>query len=158
MKFTDVRSLVVLAIAFFVITAPLQAETRRCSTASTAGNWSYTYTGTIFTPSGPVPAASVGHFHQDATGNVSGSQTRTVAGDSGVESIAGTVSVNRNCTATATINVLVNGVLQRTAVLAVVYDSDRNHLRMIFQTLTLSDGTNVPVVLTIDGNRIISRE
>jgi len=158
MKCTDVRSLVVLAIAFFVITAPLGAETRRCSTVSTAGNWAYTYTGTIFTPNGPVPAASVGHFHQDPTGNVSGSQTRTVAGDSGVESIAGTVSVNRDCTATAIINVLVNDVLQRTAVLAVVYDSDRNHLRMIFQSLTLPDGSNVPVVLTIDGNRIISGE
>jgi hypothetical protein len=75
-----------------------------------------------------------------------------------VEDIAGTVSVNKDCTATATINVLVNGVLQRTAVLALVYDSDRNHLRMIFQSLTLPDGTNVPVVLTIDGNRIVSRD
>jgi hypothetical protein len=158
MKCTDVRSLVVLAIAFFVITAPLQAETRRCSTASTAGNWAYTYTGTIFTPSGPVPAAAVGHFHQDATGNVAGSQARTVAGSSGVEDIAGTVGVNKDCTATATINVLVNGVLQRTAVLAVVYDSDRNHLRMIFQSLTLPDGTNIPVVLTIDGNRVASKD
>jgi hypothetical protein len=148
----------VLWAIFVVALAPLQAETKRCSTASTAGNWAYTYTGTIFTPNGPLPAASVGHFHQDATGNVSGSQTRTVAGDSGVEDIAGTVSVNKDCTATATINVLVNGVLQRTAVLAVVYDSDRNHLRMIFQSLTLPDGTNVPVVLTIDGNRIVSRD
>jgi hypothetical protein len=153
-----VRALLVLWAIFIVALAPLQAETRHCSTASTAGNWAYTYTGNIFTQNGPLPAASVGHFHQDATGNVSGSQTRTVAGDSGVEDIAGTVSVNKDCTATATINVLVNGVLQRTAVLALVYDSDRNHLRMIFQSLTLPDGTNVPVVLTIDGNRIVSRD
>src|SRR6476661_8863054 len=33
---------------------PLQAEADHCSTAAQAGNWAYTYTGTIFTPSGPL--------------------------------------------------------------------------------------------------------
>jgi hypothetical protein len=81
-----------------------------------------------------------------------------VAGLSGVEDIAGTVTVNRDCTATGTINVLVNGQLQRTAVIAVVYDSNGNHARYIFQSLTLPDGTHVPVVLTIDGNKISARD
>jgi hypothetical protein len=66
--------------------------------------------------------------------------------------------VNRDCTATATINVLVAGVLQRTAVLALVYDTNTNHARMIFQSLKLPDGTNIPVVITIDANRLISKE
>jgi hypothetical protein len=52
--------------------------------------------------------------------------------------------VNKDCTAIATINVLVNGQLQRTADLALVYDSDGNHARMIFQSLKLPDGTNIP--------------
>jgi hypothetical protein len=81
-----------------------------------------------------------------------------VAGDSGVEDISGTVTVNKNCTATATISVLVNGQLQRTAVLALVYDSNGNHARMIFQSLVLPDGTNIPVVLTIDANRLVSQD
>jgi hypothetical protein len=128
-----------------------------CSTASTVGNWAYTYTGTIFTPGGPAPAASVGHFRQDAGGNISGSQTRSVAGQSGVEDISGTVSVNADCTASATISVYVNGQLQRTAELALVYDSSGNHMRAIFQSLT-ADGTNVPVTITADGNRVTLKD
>ncbi|HXJ89442.1 MAG TPA: hypothetical protein VMS18_21680 [Candidatus Binatia bacterium] len=124
-----------------------------CSNASTSGNWAYTYTGTIFTPNGPLPAASVGHFFQDSAGNLRGSQTRSVAGQSGLEDISGTNSVSRDCTASLTINVLVSGQLLRTAELAAVYDSSGNHVRAIFQSLTLPDGTNVPVVITIDGNR-----
>jgi hypothetical protein len=52
---------------------PLQAQAR-CSLGSSAGNWAYTYTGTVFAPN-PLPAAAVGHFSQDAQGNVTGSQT-----------------------------------------------------------------------------------
>jgi hypothetical protein len=33
------------------------------------------------------------------------------------------------------------------------YHSNQNHERSIFQSLTLPDGTNVPVVLTVDANR-----
>jgi hypothetical protein len=123
-----------------------------------AGSWAYTYTGTIFTPNGPLPAASVGHFTLNSAGDVTGSQARTVAGQSGVEDISGTVSVDRDCTASATINVSVGGQLQRTAVLALVFDSNGKHVRMIFQSLTLPDSTNVPVVITIDGNKVSYKE
>lgn len=152
------RALLMLGVTFVLALAPLQAEASQCSTAGQAGNWAYTYTGTIFTQAGPLPAAAVGRYKQDAAGNISGSQTRSVAGDSGVEDIAGNVAVNKDCTATAAINVLVNGQLQRSAVLALVYDNNGNHVRMIFQSLTLPDGTNVPVVITIDGNRLFSKD
>lgn len=155
MKTNLVRAMLGLAM-FLMALAPLQAGA--CSNASAAGKWAYTYTGTIFTQNGPLPAASVGHYNQDAAGNISGSQARSVAGNSGVEDIVGTVSVNKDCTASGTINVLVNGQLQRTATLVLVYDSNGNHARMIFQSLTLPDGTNVPVVLTIDANRLFSRD
>src|SRR5246127_3991411 len=144
-----------LALVFSVVVSPLQAA--QCSTAASAGNWAYTYTGTIFTPNGPLPAASVGHFHQDAAGNITGSQTRSVAGNSGVEDISGTTSVNKDCTGTATVNVFVNGQLQRTAVIAGAYDSNGNHARDIFQSLTLPDGTNIPVVITADLSRVVPR-
>lgn len=152
MKRTFVASLLALLLS---TTLPAFAE--RCSQASTAGTWAYTYTGTIITPNGPLPLASVGRYSQDFAGNVTGSQNRSVAGGSGVEDIAGTVAVNSDCTATAKIDVLVNSELQRTSVLALVYDSNGNHVRMIFQSLTLPDGTNLPVVITVDGNRIVSR-
>jgi len=148
----------VLGATFIVALAPLQAEASQCSTAGQAGNWAYTYTGTIFTQNGPLPVAAVGRFHQDTAGNITGRQARSVAGNSGVEDITGAVTVKGNCTATATLNVLVNGQLQRSAVLAGVYDNNGNHLRDIFQSLTLPDGTNVPVVITIDGNRLLSED
>jgi hypothetical protein len=147
----------VVAFAALLLTAASNVYAG-CSNASTTGHWAYTYTGTIVTSNGALPAASVGHFFQDSTGNVSGSQTRSVAGSSGVEDISGTVSVNKDCTGTGTINVFVNGQLQRTATIALVYDGDTNHLRGIFEALTLPDGTNVPVVLTIDGSRLDSRD
>ncbi len=150
------RALLVLGATFILALAPLQAEA--CSTAGQAGNWAYTYTGTIFTQNGPLPAAAVGRFHQDTAGNITGRQTRSVAGNSGVEDTTGSVTVNTNCTATGTINVLVNGQLQRSAALAVVYDNNGNHARMIFQSLTLPDGTNVPVVITIDANRLFTED
>jgi len=152
------KTFVQLAAVFVMTLTPLHASTGHCSLFSSAGKWAYTYTGTIFTPSGPLPAASVGHYYQDTAGNIKGSQARSVAGQSGVEDIAGTVTVSKDCTATATINIFVNGQLQRTADLALVYDSSGNHARMIFQSLKLPDGTNVPVVLTIDANRLVAKD
>jgi hypothetical protein len=157
MKSNLMRAVIVLGASFVLALTPLQAQTSHCSTAATAGNWAYTYTGTIFTPSGQLPAASVGHFHQDVAGNITGSQARTVAGQSGVEDISGTITVNKNCTAIATVDVLVDG-LQRTAVIGGVYDQNLDHFRFIFQSLTLPGGTNVPVVLTIDGNRLFTKD
>jgi len=152
------RFLSVLVATLVVVLAPLRAQASSCTATSVAGNWAYTYTGTIFTLNGPLPAASVGHFTLNSAGDVTGSQARTVAGQSGVEDITGTVSVNRDCTASATINVFVSGQLQRTAELALVFDSNGKHVRMIFQSLTLPNSTNVPVVITIDGNKVTYKE
>jgi hypothetical protein len=152
-----ILTLACLSLSWGVALAPLQAEAAHCSAEATAGKWAYTYTGTIFTQNGPLPAASVGHFVLDAAGNLTGSQARSVAGNSGIEDIAGTVSTNKDCTGTATIEVFVNGQLQRTAVLAVAYDNDMKHARAIFQSLTLPDGTNVPVVITLDETKQFPR-
>lgn len=156
MKTPFVRTLILATAVASLALSSLPAHAG-CSNAAAAGSWAYTYTGTIFTPNGPLPAASVGHFVQDRAGNVSGSQARSVAGSSGNEDITGTVTVNSDCTATATIQVLVNGQLQRTAALALVYDNNGKHARMIFQSLTLPDGTNVPIVLTVDATRMVNK-
>jgi hypothetical protein len=158
MKTNSARVLPVLRIALLLALSPLHAKAGVCSNAATAGNWAYTYTGSIFTQNGALPIASVGHYYQDTGGNVTGSQARSVAGRPGVEDISGTVSVNKDCTASATIDVFVNGQLQRTTTLALVYDSNQNHVRMIFQTVTLPGGTDLPVVITIDGNRVVTKE
>ena len=155
MKTTVNHALVTLSAILVLCLISLPAASQ-CSRGSVAGHWAYTYSGSILTAAGALPAAAVGHFRQDDAGNVSGAQVRSVAGDSANEDISGKVAVHQDCTATATINVYVSGVLQRTAALSLVYDDNSNHARMIFQSLTLPDGTNVPVVLTIDGNRVVS--
>jgi hypothetical protein len=142
----------VLAVAMTIT----RAEASSCSQAALAGKWAYTYSGTISIPDW-VAVVSVGRFHQDAAGNLDGGQTRSVAGSPAAEEISGTIKVNVNtddCSATGTINAGVDGVVQRTAIVALAYDQDGNHMRGIFQLLTAANGTNLPVVITIDGSRV----
>ena len=144
-------AIAVAAVLVGAITLPAQAK--QCSLASVAGNWAYTYNGTVYVPDAALIAA-VGHFHQDAKGNATGSQTHTLAGQTEVEDITATATVNSDCTGSATISVYVDGTLLRTTTVNIAYDSDVDHLRMIFTSLTLPDGTVLPVVATLDGNRV----
>ena len=81
-----------------------------------------------------------------------------MGGNAAEEDISGTITVNRDCTVTGTINVVINGELQRTAVIAGVYDTNLNHGRDIFQSLTLANGINVPVVLSADAARLFPED
>ncbi len=153
MRRNFVNAGLMLATMSILTLVPLRAEASHCSQGSAAGNWAYTYIGTVYAPD-PLPAAAVGHFSQDAKGNVTGSQTHTLAGQTEVEDISGTATVNEDCTGAATISVFLNGQLLRTATLNVAYDSDGNHARMIFTSLTLADGTSLPVVVTLDARRV----
>lgn len=143
----------IIIAAVLVSAVSSLAQTKRCSQASVAGNWAYTYNGTVFAPDAALIAA-VGHYHQDAKGNVIGSQTHTLAGQTEVEDITATTTVNSNCTGSATINVYLEGTLLRTTTVNIAYDGNENHVRMIFTSLTLSDGTVLPVVATLDGRRV----
>jgi hypothetical protein len=49
------------------------------STAATAGNWAYTHIYRFYRER--FLGRSVGHYSQDAAGNVTGSQTRSAAGN-----------------------------------------------------------------------------
>jgi hypothetical protein len=147
-----------IALVFFAALAPVQAESSHCSTAAAAGKWAYTYAGSIVTASGSLPAASVGHYTAHADGTLVGSQTRSVGGSSGEEDIAGTFTVNKDCSGTATISVYVNGQIQRTTVLAVAYDNNMNHARAIFQSVVLPDNSNIPVVITSDNTRVFPKD
>lgn len=153
MKRNWVHALLVIASFCIASMLPLQAQAAQCSQAAAAGNWAFTYTGTVFAPTG-LPAAAVGHFKQSRTGNVTGSETFTLAGVAEQEDITGTLTVNTDCTGTATIQVFLDSQLQRTSVLAVVYDSEFTHARAIFQSVTLPDGSNLPVVITLDASRV----
>lgn len=155
MKRNWVHVVLVIATSCVAGMLPLQAKAAQCSLSSVAGNWSYTYNGTVFVPQ-PLPVASVGSAHLDAQGNLKGTQTHTLAGQTEVEDVSGTYTVNKNCTGTLSVSVYLNGQLLRTATLNVSYDSNINHGRMIFTSLTLPDGTVLPAVITMDASRVFS--
>ena len=113
-------TLAALAPLLFSLTLPALAAPARCSTANAAGDWAYSYSGTILLPTGPVPVATVGRFTASANGTFSGTQTRSVGGDVGVETVVGTFHEKADCTVTYTANVYQGGVLQRTATLGSV--------------------------------------
>lgn len=129
-----------------------------CSNAGVAGSFGYSYTGTLILPTGVVPAAAVGRYASDAAGNLNGSQTRTVGGGVAQETITGKLSVNADCSATLLAKVYQGGVFQRSAVIALQYDDNASQARGIFESLILSNGTNVPVVITIEGKRLFHGE
>ena len=148
------KSLAPLLITLFALTAVSAAhasDARNCSTASVAGKFGFTTTGTI--PAlGPVAATGV--FAQDRSGNITGTQTRSLNGDVADETFTGTAIVNPDCTGTDTIQVFQSGVLVRTTTLHVVYDDDGREARAIFTSLVLPDGTSLPSIITIEARRI----
>jgi len=126
-------TLTILSFAMFLATLAPPAHASTCTMASVAGNWGYTYTGMLLLPLGPVPVAAVGRYTLDADGNVSGTQTRTVAGASAQEVLKGSGRVNSDCTATATIGIYDQaGNLLRTGVLAEVFVKNGKQSRAIF--------------------------
>jgi hypothetical protein len=149
------NTLALFLFATLSLTAGPATQAGQCSLPGVAGRWGYTYTGAIILATGGVPVASVGSFTQDAAGNFSGSQTRNVGGGSGVELIKGTISVNADCTGSATARVYDQSEnLLRTAEFALVYVDNAKELRLIFKSLVQADGTNVPVVITANAKKI----
>ena len=144
--------LLVSVMALFVMVPGVHAA---CSKAGVEGKWGFSTNGSI--PAiGPV--AATGLFNQDISGNITGSQTRSLNGDIADETFIGTATVNSDCTGSDTIQVFQNGVLVRTTTLNVVYDDNAREARAIFTSLVLPDGTNLPTVLTIEARRVLSRQ
>lgn len=129
-----------------------------CSQAGTAGKYGFTLTGFLITQSGPVPIAAVGRATVDAAGNVSGTEARSVGGGYADETLSGTLTVNPDCTGSMTIKFYEAGQLVRTSVLSTVTDNNQRELRMVQKSLTLPNGTALPVVITVEARRIFSED
>ena len=128
-----------------------------CSTETAAGNWGVTLNGTLILPSGPVPAAGVARATIDAQGNVTslaGTEARNVGGGFANETITGSWVVKPDCTGTLTIYAYESGTLVRTSVLAILFVDNLNEVLMVQDSLTLPDGTTLPVVITAEGKRV----
>jgi hypothetical protein len=120
-----------------------------------AGDWGFTLTGTLLLPTGPVPVAAVGRVTFDINGNIiAGTEGRNVGGGYGDETISGSWTVNPDCTGSVTAKFYnESGQLVRTSVLTLVFDDNAKQVRAVQKSLTLPDGTQLPVVLTLEGRK-----
>ena len=156
-------TLVLIALATFVVSMPPSAHARQCSLAKAAGTYGFTATGALLPPTGPVPVAAVGSITLNADGSLSGTEARSIGGDFANETLGpGTWMINPDCTGTLTAKVFESGVLVRTSVLSFVADDNIRQIRVVQQSLTVPDGTpngtNVPAVITFEGRRIFDQD
>jgi len=116
----------------------------------------FTLTGILIfpAPTGPVPGAAIGRLSVDAAGNITGTESRNVGGGFANETITGTWSVNSDCTGRVTANIYESGVLVRTSVLDAVFVDHSNKIRAVQESLTNPDGSTVPVVITLEGDKL----
>jgi len=144
--------LAVLGVALLSSGTELYAA---CNNATVVGGWGFTGSGAVFLPTGPVPVAAVGTAQFDPDGNISGSQDRSLGGDSQHETFSGTYSITRSCTLTITTNVYDDAAtLQRTTTLKGIVVRNGRQTRMIYQSIILPNGSPLPSVLTLDADRI----
>ena len=142
-------------ILFAVAISGIAQAQEGCSNIAAAGNWGLTTTGTVLLPSGAVQVAIVGRFTLDVEGNLAGTQTRSLNGVINRETFRGTINVNPDCTATATIDVFHEGILNRTATLDLVFVSNWQAFRGVFTSAVAQpSGTSISTVLLMDGQRI----
>jgi hypothetical protein len=145
-------TLAILSLALLSFAPNLHAA---CTNATMLGNWGFTGTGVIVLPTGLVPFGAVGNVRFDLEGNISGGQDRSVGGGEAHESVGGTYSISRDCALTITANVYDDsGILQRTTVLKGVVVRNGKETRMLYQAITLSNGSPLPAVLTLDANKM----
>lgn len=128
---------------------------RGCSTETVAGNWGFTLTGTAIFPSpnGTVSVAAIGRIAADERGNLNGTEARSVGGSYADETATGTWMVNPDCSGTLQVNIYESGQLQRTSVTTIAFDDNSKEFRMVQKSLALPDGTQLPVIITLEGRK-----
>src|SRR5437868_10780815 len=145
---------VLAAIGLFLLLAGPSLHAA-CTSATAAGTFGFTTTGTLILPSGPVPVGAVGLITFQLNGDVSGNQDRSVGGAFAHETITGTLAVNRDCTILLVANVFdSSGNLVRTSTIDGVLVNNGKQIRAIFETV-LANGVSLGSVLTVDANRVL---
>ena len=146
-------TLTILLLASCLSFAGDHDGSQKCSARSVAGDWGFTLSGTLILPSGAVPGAAIGRAVADNDGNLTGTEGRNVGGGYADETFTGSWTVNPDCTGSMTANFYEAGQLVRTSVLTIVFDDNAKQARMVQKSLTLPDGTQLPVVLLLEGRR-----
>ncbi len=154
MRRTILQVIVFVALLLSAAAVALAQNQGICSNAYAAGTWGYTETGSVITPTGVIPYASVGQFTLDGDGNFVGQRTSSTAGTIQPATIKGTLIVNPDCTGTQHIrfyNPSTGELLSPTEVVKkVVFVDHAREARMI-----IVSGTSAPVVLTTEAKKLL---
>ena len=150
MKAAKIVALMMWSI--FIVVPGLHAA---CTSATAAGTFGFTTTGTLILPTAPAPVAAVGLVTFDLNGNATGSQDRSVGGAFAHETLSGTLTVNRDCTISLVADVYdSSGNLVRTSTIPGVLVNNGKQIRAMFETVVLPNGLNLPSGLTIEADRV----
>src|SRR3974390_1285426 len=103
-------SLLIVAFVALIMSLSPTANASKCSTATVAGSWGLTLTGTLLPPTGPVPGAAVATLNADLGGNITGTEARNVGGGFANETIVGSWIVNPDFTGIVTAKLYESGV------------------------------------------------
>ena len=149
-----------LAVIFtlFLLSEAPSSQAGLCSLRNTAGEYGFTLTGVVIPQMGAVPIAAVGRAVLDASGNISGTESRSVGGGFADETFTGTYSVNADCTGTTTLQFFESGQLVRTSVLSVVFDDSEREIRMVQKSLQLPTGAFLPAVITAEARKLFTED
>jgi hypothetical protein len=156
MRHHTVRTVFFFATLLLALAAVASAQDgRTCTMAGLAGDYGFTWTGTLTLPTGPVPFAVVGRITFDAKGTESGTQTIALGSELVKSTFNGTYTVNSHCTGTLTVySYDTSGNLISTVTVDTVSVDNMREIRAIMTSLTLPDGTSLPVVETFDARKL----
>ena len=139
------------SILSMAATVPLAGS---CSLARAAATYGFSTSGTVL---GVGPRVSEGTITLDAAGNVTGKATSSLNGTVAGEVFSGTYTLNSDCT--GTFNNLEIRDLSSNLLLTVTadgtWDDNMKHLRGIFTSATLPDGTSLLTVISIEGRKMV---
>jgi len=120
-----------------------------CTMAGRAGEYGLTWSGTMFLPTGAVPAVSVGKITFDDAGNVEGAQTVSRGGAVSELTFRGTYTVNPDCRGTITVSVYdQSGSLASNVTWATVSFNNMTEAHGVMTSFVAANGANVPVAIT----------
>lgn len=140
----------IVTVLTFGLAAPALADDN-CSLARSAGKWSFTDQGTII---GIGPRTAVGVFAFDREGNLqNGVATASLNGAVAGETFSGTYTVNPDCTGTISVDIFASGTKILVVNLNVAFDDDMKHMRAIFASVAMPNGTPLHTVINLDARK-----
>ncbi len=135
-----------------------QAQGPACSLALAAGKYATSGSGIIGAVPVGVPVAAVTLVTVDAEGNFTGKETASLDGAiKRVTFIDGKITLDADCTGTASWSESISGTTVGFATMDLVFDDDMRELRFVFTSFKIPDGTEVAITLKGEGRKLFPR-